>query len=836
MATGGIYGASAESVGLYGIGSGTGNTYFEWFIFYDSATAPATPTGGSWSFTTNTGTAPSGWLNAPPASPTNLVWVSIAVVDSRTSAALTWSTPGLMNGAGLPVLTGSGAPSSGLGLNTQLYLDTSTAPQSLYNKQSGTWVKVTGSTLYMDLTSNQTIAGTKTFSSEIQGDISGNAANVTGTVAVANGGTGSTTAGGARTNLGVPSLTGSGASGTWSIDVTGNAATADSAVSVQGVIGSVVGTTQTQTLTNKTISGSANTLTDIANASLVNDSFSINGQTMTLGSIQLVGADLFLPSYTGNAGKVLTVNTSASDIEWRSVSGTGTVTSVDVSGGSTGLTATGGPITAAGTITIGGTLALASGGTGATTASGARGALGLGTAAQLNAGVAGGVATLDGGGTVPTSQLPAAVLGAVKYQGTWDANANSPTLASSTGTEGYYYVVSVAGSTNLNGITDWKIGDWAIFNGTAWQKIDNTDAVTSVNGYTGTVVLGSMSNQAASSVAITGGAIDGTTVGSTTRAAIAGTTELIGPSASANFTRFPGALSVVSNIASGVQHDESLNIGQMAEASSSGSTWGSGVYGAGYTNASGNGRGTGVTGEGHVSTAADTGVAVGVRGYAKDVHTGNYNIGLYGDAENGDAGLTYGGNVALFLANGNIVTSASAEKFWYMGGKLTFSGAYDITIPQLVATGDATFSSTGAVKLSSGTTAQRPTGAAGKLRFNTTTAEFEGYNGTAWASVGGSAISNDTSTATNLYPLFAAATSGTASSVYTSNAQYLFKPSTGELSVKAPVAANGIVVNADSVSSNYTIAAGTNGFSIGPLTINSGVVLTIASGQRHVVI
>jgi hypothetical protein len=48
----------------------------------------------------------------------------------------------------------------------------------------------------------------------------------------------------------------------------------------------------------------------------------------------------------------------------------------------------------------------------------------------------------------------------------------------------------VAGSTNLNGITDWQIGDWAVFNGSVWQKIDNTDAVTSVNGYTGTVVLG----------------------------------------------------------------------------------------------------------------------------------------------------------------------------------------------------------------------------------------------------------------------------------------------------------------------------------------------------------
>ncbi|MEI6590333.1 MAG: hypothetical protein WCO38_10365, partial [Verrucomicrobiota bacterium] len=109
--------------------------------------------------------------------------------------------------------------------------------------------------------------------------------------------------------------------------------------------------------------------------------------------------------------------------------------------------------------------------------------------ATATKGVANGVASLDGSGTVPVSQLPAAVLGALSYQGTWNASTNTPTLTSSVGTKGYYYVVNVAGSTNLNGITDWQIGDWAVYNGTAWQKIDNTDAVTSVNGYTGTVVL-----------------------------------------------------------------------------------------------------------------------------------------------------------------------------------------------------------------------------------------------------------------------------------------------------------------------------------------------------------
>jgi len=76
-----------------------------------------------------------------------------------------------------------------------------------------------------------------------------------------------------------------------------------------------------------------------------------------------------LPSYAGNAGKVLAVNTGATDVEYISAGGTGTVTSVQVSGGTTGLTTSGGPITAAGTITLAGTLAVANGGTGTSTPS-----------------------------------------------------------------------------------------------------------------------------------------------------------------------------------------------------------------------------------------------------------------------------------------------------------------------------------------------------------------------------------------------------------------------------------------------------------------------------------
>ena len=81
-------------------------------------------------------------------------------------------------------------------------------------------------------------------------------------------------------------------------------------------------------------------------------------------------------------------------------------------------------------------------------------------------------------------------IGAINYKGTWDAQNNTPTLTSSVGTKGDYYVVSVAGNTNLNGITDWQISDWAIFNGSVWEKVDNSEVVYVSNVATGTGLTG----------------------------------------------------------------------------------------------------------------------------------------------------------------------------------------------------------------------------------------------------------------------------------------------------------------------------------------------------------
>jgi len=192
----------------------------------------------------------------------------------------------------------------------------------------------------------------------------------------------------------------------------------------------------------------------------------------------------------------------------------------------------------------------------------------------------------------------------------------------------------------------------------------------------------------------------------------------------------------------------------------------------------------------------------------------------------GGTGIVAGSNTQIQFNNSGVF-GASANLTWN-GTVLSTTG--------FTASSDSSFTSTGALSISKGTTGQRPTPVSGMFRFNTTTTEFEGYNGTAWASVGGAALSNDTSTASNVFPLFASATSGSASTLFTSNAKLLYKPSTGEFQASELVASNGIFVNNTTVSASYTVASGFNAMSVGPVTVASGQSVTVTSGQRWVVL
>lgn len=180
------------------------------------------------------------------------------------------------------------------------------------------------------------------------------------------------------------------------------------------------------------------------------------------------------------------------------------------------------------------------------------------------------------------------------------------------------------------------------------------------------------------------GVANGTSLNLTT--SISSNLSLVGPSLSANTTRFPNALAVVSNTAVSLQQNETHNIGLIAEGvanASNTSIYGIGVYGVGYTNAGT--RSGGVVGEGHVANTSDSGSAIGVRGYANDTHAGGLNVGLYGDAANGSA------NYALAMNNGNILSNFAQT--WYLNGGLTFTGgANTVTIPNLVSS-NAYFSS-----------------------------------------------------------------------------------------------------------------------------------------------
>ena len=188
---------------------------------------------------------------------------------------------------------------------------------------------------------------------------------VTGLLPVANGGTGTATpALVAGTNVTIsgtwPNQTINASGGGGGGDVTGPGSSTDNAVArFDSTTGKIIQNS------GVIINDSGEVTTGVWKGTEVGLSY---GGTGASSASQARGN--ILPSYSGNAGKVLAVNVGGTDAEWIAAGGSGTVTSVAVSGGTTGLTTSGGPITAAGTITLAGTLAVANGGTGVTTSTG----------------------------------------------------------------------------------------------------------------------------------------------------------------------------------------------------------------------------------------------------------------------------------------------------------------------------------------------------------------------------------------------------------------------------------------------------------------------------------
>lgn len=227
--------------------------------------------------------------------------------------------------------------------------------------------------------------------------------------------------------------------------------------------------------------------------------------------------------------------------------------------------------------------------------------------------------------------------------------------------------------------------------------------------------------------------------------------------------------------------------------------------------------------------------------------TVSYTVGYIDVYRNGiklaDADYTATNGTSVILATGanagDIIETVAYSAISIGTGVSSFSGGTTGFSPAF-GTGAVTLSGTLAIT-NGGTGQTTAIDAFNALAPSQTsnTGKYLTTNGTntSWATVvSGASISNDTSTASNVYPLFSTTTSGVPTTIYTSDAKYLYKPSTGDLTASQLIAGNGLVLNNATIATSYTIAAGYNASSVGPVTLSGGVTVTVPSGSRWVVL
>jgi hypothetical protein len=223
-----------------------------------------------------------------------------------------------------------------------------------------------------------------------------------------------------------------------------------------------------------------------------------------------------------------------------------------------------------------------------------------------------------------------------------------------------------------------------------------------------------------------------------------------------------------------------------------------------------------------------------------DTTTAATRYPLFADQTTGNLTTEFVSSTKLqFNPSTGVFTSTS---FSGAGTGLTGT-ASGLSIGGNAATATSATTATTATNLAGGTANQIPyqtgAGATSFITAPTVSSTALTWNGSAftWAA-GGSAvtISDDTTTNATRYPLFADATTGTVSTEYVSSTKLQYNPSKGELTAPAQISSNGIFVNSQTISTNYTISAGNNGMSAGAVSVATGVTVTVSTGSAWTVV